>query len=120
MDQILIEGLAVETCIGVHDWEREIQQRLIFDLVLGVAIEKAAGSDLLVDTIDYEALSNGLCEYVESTRFELLEALAESVVVLLETEFGVVDLKMKISKPGAVPKAKNVAVFLQRGRFQDD
>jgi len=84
----------------VYDWEREIQQRLVFDLALGIEIDKAAGSDCLADTIDYAALSDRLCEHVESTRFELLEALAESVVELLNTEFGVVDLQLKLSKPG--------------------
>ena len=34
MDQVLIEGLELDTVIGVYDWERSITQRLIVDLTL--------------------------------------------------------------------------------------
>jgi Dihydroneopterin aldolase len=36
MDCVFIEGLAVEAVIGVLDWERTVEQRLLVDLDLGV------------------------------------------------------------------------------------
>ena len=31
-DTVLIEGLVVETVVGVYDWEREVTQNLVIDL----------------------------------------------------------------------------------------
>lgn len=114
MDKILIEGLAVETVIGVYDWERQIRQRLIFDLEIGTDITAAAKSDKLANTLDYKALSDRVVDYVSATEFELLEALAEDLAQLILREFGVQWLRMKVSKPGAVPKAKNIALIIER------
>ena len=32
MDKVFIEGLEIETLIGIYDWERRIRQPLVFDL----------------------------------------------------------------------------------------
>ena len=115
MDRILIEGLEVETCIGVYDWERTIQQRLVFDLDIQTDIRAAAVSDDLANTLDYKALSDRVIEYVSATSFELIEALAENLAELLIDEFDLSWLVLKISKPGAVPQARNVALVIERG-----
>ena len=115
MDRILIEGLAVETCIGVYDWERKIQQRLLFDLEIDTDIRVAAASDDLDKTVDYKALSDRVIEYVSGTSFELIEALVENLAQKLIEEFKLSRLVLKVSKPGAVPQAKNVALVIERG-----
>lgn len=119
MDKILIEGLLVETRIGVYDWERLIQQPLVFDLELDTDIAAAASSDDLSETIDYKALSDRVVDYVSGTEFELLEALAENLAALILKEFGVSHLRMKVSKPGAVPKAENVSLLIERSANED-
>ncbi|PJF33565.1 MAG: bifunctional dihydroneopterin aldolase/7,8-dihydroneopterin epimerase, partial [Phototrophicales bacterium] len=53
MDIVFIEQLEVLTTIGVFDWEKEIKQKLVFDLELGTDIRQAAASDDLKDTLDY-------------------------------------------------------------------
>ncbi|MHC9038000.1 dihydroneopterin aldolase, partial [Cobetia marina] len=45
MDRVLIEALAVETVIGVYDWERTIRQRLMIDLEMATDIRPAAAGD---------------------------------------------------------------------------
>ena len=50
MDRILIEGLKVDTCIGVYEWERKIKQTLVFDLELYTDIRAAAADDDLSKT----------------------------------------------------------------------
>lgn len=115
MDRILVEGLQVETCIGVYDWERTIKQRLVFDLEIHTDIKASAASDNLSLTVDYKMLSDRLIEYVSGTSFELLEALAENLAELLIQEFGITHLILKVSKPDAVPQAKNIALVIERG-----
>ncbi|HWS78800.1 MAG TPA: dihydroneopterin aldolase, partial [Thermomonas sp.] len=31
-DKVFIEGLEIDTLIGIYDWERRIRQTLVFDI----------------------------------------------------------------------------------------
>lgn len=114
-DQILIEGLQLETVIGVYDWERSIRQALRLDLRLATDIRPAAASDDLSQTLDYKAISDRIIDFVEGTQHQLVETLAEQIAQLVMAEFGVTGLRLKLSKPGALPRADNVAVCIARG-----
>jgi len=114
MDTIFIEGLEVETSIGVYDWEKKIRQRLVFDIEVFIDIKAAAEADELAKTIDYKALSDRVSEYVSETQFELIEALAESLAQLLFREFKLGRLRLRVSKPTAIPGAKNVSLLIDR------
>ncbi|MAK71454.1 MAG: hypothetical protein CMF19_05375 [Idiomarinaceae bacterium] len=48
---------------------------------------------------------------------QLIETVAEGVAQLVLEQFSVSDIKVKVSKPGAVPAADNVAVTIRRSRF---
>ncbi len=113
-DYLFIDGLAIDCCIGVYAWERSIRQRVVLDLRLYGDWRTAAGSDALPDTLDYKAVSDRLIEYVEASEFELIEALAEAVAELLLREFAVRKLRLRLSKPGAVPAAQNVGLQIER------
>ncbi|WP_298635635.1 dihydroneopterin aldolase [uncultured Umboniibacter sp.] len=113
-DSVIIEGLAVDTVIGVYDWERSITQRLIFDLEMAWNNAPAASSDDIQLALNYAEVSSAILSYVSETSFELIETVAERVAELIITEFGVSEVSLKLSKPGAVPEATNVAVKILR------
>lgn len=115
MDRVFIEGLKVDALIGVYDWEREILQPLEFDIEMATDIRPAAADDELSLTLDYFSISQAITELVKSSSYKLIETLAESVSELIREEFGVCWVKVKVSKPGAVPNARNVAVQIERG-----
>ena len=115
-DVILIEGLTVEATIGVYDWEREIRQTLVFDIELDTDIRDAAASDDVLKTLDYKSISDVVVAYVKSSSFQLIESLAEAIAKLIFEQFNVTSLRIKLSKPGAVPDAKNVAIRISRKR----
>lgn len=114
-DCITIEGLWLETVIGVFDWERSLRQRLLLDLTLYTAIQPAAERDDLSLTLDYKAISERIIAFAEGSSHQLIETLAEQIAALVQTEFGVSRLRLKLSKPGALPRATNVAVCIERG-----
>lgn len=116
MDIVFIEGLSVETTIGVFDWERKVKQQLIFDLEMAWDISAAAQADDLALTLDYKAVSERIVEHVKQTRFELLESLAQELADLLRSEFSITWLRLRLSKPGAVPQANNVGLLIERGQ----
>ncbi|GAA6153826.1 dihydroneopterin aldolase [Pseudoteredinibacter isoporae] len=119
MDIVFIEGLCVDATIGVFDWERKIKQRLRIDLEMAWDIRQAASTDDLQYALDYKAVSDRISEHVAGTEYELLESLAEELSELLLNDFSISWLRMKLSKPGAVPTASNVGLLIERGQRGD-
>ncbi|WP_110649116.1 dihydroneopterin aldolase [Salinicola peritrichatus] len=114
MDQVLIEGLTLETVIGVYDWERNVRQRLELDLELVTDIRPAAQHDDLTRTLDYAAICQRLADYADANAHGLVETFAERVAALLIDEFGVRRLRLTVRKPGAVAAARAVGVRIER------
>ena len=99
MDIVFIEQLSVITTIGVYDWEQTIEQKLVFDIEIAWDNRKAAASDDVSDCLSYADISERVKCYK---------------VVLLET-FQSPWVRIKVSKPGAVARAANVGVIIERG-----
>ena len=57
-DYVSIKDLSVSVVIGVHDWEREIEQILVFSVDMAADVRKAAASDNLADALDYSAVAS--------------------------------------------------------------
>ncbi|MGC8120094.1 dihydroneopterin aldolase [Marinobacter sp. VGCF2001] len=114
-DTVLIEGLAVDTVIGVYDWEREITQRVLIDLELAWDNSVPGASDEVADALDYAAVSESVSQCLQTLQPALLERAAEEIARLLQTRFGVRWLRLTLNKPGAVPAARSVGVRIERG-----
>jgi len=115
MDRVVIEQLQVFATIGVYEWEKQIRQKLLFDLEMAHDNRPAAGGDDLRLALDYAAVAEVITEFAQSHRFELIETMAEQVAVLLMARFDIPWLRLKLSKPGAVVNAASVGVIIERG-----
>ena len=111
MDIVFIEQLSVITTIGVYDWEQTIEQKLVFDIEMGWDNRKSAKSDDVNDCLSYADISETVIGHVEGQRFALVEEVAE----LLLARFNSPWVRIKLSKPGAVARAANVGVIIERG-----
>jgi len=116
MDLVFIEGLRVDTVIGIYDWEKQIKQTVLLDLEMAFDNRVPAARDAIEDTLDYKKVSKRLVAFIAETRFGLVETLAERCAEIVMQEFGVPWLRLKLSKPGAVSTAKNVGVIIERGK----
>jgi dihydroneopterin aldolase len=117
IDVVSIEGLSVDTIIGVYDWEKEKKQTLTLDIQMSWDNQAAAKSDDLNDALDYALVSEKVTQWVTEKPRQLIETVAEGVASLILNEFGVQNVEVKVSKPGAVPNATNVAVTVRRSVF---
>ncbi|MFH7928482.1 bifunctional dihydroneopterin aldolase/7,8-dihydroneopterin epimerase [Enterobacter roggenkampii] len=115
MDIVFIEQLSVITTIGVYDWEQTIEQKLVFDIEMGWDNRKSAKSDDVNDCLSYADISETVIGHVEGQRFALVERVAEEVAELLLKKFNSPWVRIKLSKPGAVARAVNVGVIIERG-----
>lgn len=116
MDIVFIENLIVPTVIGVYAWERNAPRNLELDLELGFDTRKAGASDDLHDALDYAAVAERIGAIAADSRYQLLEALAETIATRLMAEFAIPWLRLTMRKPGAVGTARNVGIVIERGQ----
>ena len=116
MDQIFLHGFKVDTLIGVYAWEREQPQSLLLDLDIGLPDSEAGRSDDIADTIHYGEVALALRADLARQQFLLLEALAEHVAKLIQTDFGAPWVRVSVVKPGILPNVAKVGVCIERGR----
>jgi dihydroneopterin aldolase len=100
-DCVSVRDLSVAAVIGVHAWEREVEQTLIVsvDMVPATAdVRKAAASDDLADALDYSAVAETIVTVVREGRFRLIETAAERVAERLLADFPVSWLRLELRK----------------------
>ncbi len=115
MDIVFIHGLRVDCIIGIHDWERTRPQPVLLDLEMGTDIRPAAHSEDIALALDYDAISKDLSAFIKASECRLLEPLAEQIAQRLHSRFGVPWLRLRLSKPDAVPEARDVGIGIERG-----
>ena len=114
LDKVFIRGLKVDAVIGVFDWEKQVQQPLIFDLEMAWDITQAARTDELKYALNYAAVSERVIEFVTGNQFELLETLLEKLAKLLIEEFQMPEIRIRVEKPAVVPEAQAVGLEIVR------
>ena len=98
-DYVSVKDLSVPAVIGVHDWEREIEQTLLFSVDMVADVRKAAASDNLADALDYSAVASAIAAVVRDGKFHLIETAAERVASRLLADFLVSWLRLEVRKP---------------------
>ena len=115
MDKVLIEQLVIDAYIGVYDWEHEAPQPLVFDIAMAWNNKPAAETDDIAFALDYDHVSQALQKLVQERPRQLIETIAEEAAALIQTEFKVTWVKIRVGKPQAVTAARTVAVEIERG-----
>jgi dihydroneopterin aldolase len=114
VDLVSVRDLSVPAVIGVHDWERDITQTLVFSVDLAADVRTAAQHDDLADALDYSAVARTIVSVVENGRFRLIETAAERVADRLLTDHPVAWLRLEVRKPVA-SGGYTAAVTIERG-----
>lgn len=116
MDIIFLGGLEIETVIGIYDWERTIRQKIILDIEMAFDIRQAAATDDIAHTLDYKAVSDRVVAFTEASEYYLVETLIEEIANILLTEFPTPWVKITLNKIGAVSRARDVGIIIERGQ----
>ena len=98
-DYVSIRDLSVAAVIGVHPWEREIEQTLTFGVDLAADVSRAAVRDDLADALDYSAVAEAIAAVVRAGRFRLIETAADRVAGHLLATFPLTWLRLELRKP---------------------
>jgi dihydroneopterin aldolase len=116
MDTIFLSDLRVQAVVGIWDWERRIRQTVAIDLEMGADIRKAAASDSIDDTLNYKLVAKRVEQFVADSSFQLVETMAEQIAAIILDEFDVPWVQVRVNKPGAIRRARDVGVMIRRSR----
>jgi dihydroneopterin aldolase len=98
-DYVSVKDLSVAAVIGVHDWEREIEQSLLVSVDMAADVRKAAASDDLGDALDYSAVAETIAAVLREGKFCLIETAAERIAERLLADFRLPWLRLELRKP---------------------
>jgi FolB domain-containing protein len=115
-DTILIKDLLLRTIIGVNDDERDKVQDVLINVALQTDTRAAGASDRIEDAVNYRTVAKGIIGLVESSRYYLVEKMAEEIAKLCLAHPGVQAVRVRVEKPGALRFARSVGVEIERRR----
>jgi 7,8-dihydroneopterin aldolase/epimerase/oxygenase len=96
---IEISGLSLYTHIGVGAAEREVGQRILFDIRIDVGESDATETDRIEDTIDYGEVCQLVALIAQQRNYKTLERLCTVVADRILEDFGAEAVWVKAAKP---------------------
>lgn len=99
-DRISLAGMVFQARHGVLEWEKAEDQRFEVDVELVLDVQPAGLDDDLTRTVDYRGVYAAIRQIVESTTFNLIEALAEAIAHEVLAKQTIVDeVVVRVRKP---------------------
>ena len=99
MVTIELSGLSLYTRHGVHEAERELGQRLVFDVLFELEDCDATVTDRLEDTIDYADVCEQVALAAQERSYRTLERLCSVVAERLMSRYGAESVRVRATKP---------------------
>lgn len=94
-----ISGLSIYTHHGVGEAEREVGQRLVFDVAFELDRCDATVTDRPEDTVDYGDVCQQVALVAQGRSFRTLERLCAHVADRMMSRYGVDQVSVRAAKP---------------------
>lgn len=120
--EVDLRGVSIYTHHGVSEAEREVGQRLEFDLGFDVPDCDAVLTDRIEDTIDYSEVCDIVALAATERSYRTLERLAQVVGERLIERYGCESVRVRAAKPEPpLPLAiQEVGVEVTQERSEDE
>lgn len=100
LDYVFVDGLEIQTIIGIDPDELTEPQPLRIDLTLGRPALAACHTDHIGDTVDYGDIVARMKLLMAEHGCKLLERLADLIASILVLEFQADWVRVRLTKPG--------------------
>jgi dihydroneopterin aldolase len=102
MDKILMNNLGFYGFHGVMEEEKTLGQKFFVDLEMRLDLSEAGKSDRVEQTVSYAEVYDDVKYFVESARYNLIEALAENICNMLLAKYPeLMEVMVRVKKPEA-------------------
>ena len=114
--KVIITDLVFNTSIGVHDFEKEKEQQIKFNIEINInPVLKAAENDLK-SIVNYENVISKVKSITHKKHYNLLETLAEDIFTNLFLNKNIMKIKLRIEKPEIIKNTSSVGVEIIKKR----
>ena len=107
---IRIKNLRIRTIVGINEWERNASQDIIVNIEMELDGSRVSQTDAIEDTVDYKTLKQRIMMEIETSRFFLLDKLANHVLGIVMSDAKVQRATVEVDKPHALRFADSVSV----------
>ena len=114
--KVIITDLVFNTSIGIHDFEKEKEQQIKFNIEIDINPSLKAVENDLSSIINYESVINKIKLITKKKHYNLLEALAEDVFSDLFLNKNIIKVKLRIEKPEIIKNASSVGIEIIKKR----
>ncbi|MCK5645911.1 MAG: dihydroneopterin aldolase [Anaerolineales bacterium] len=114
-DRIEIKDLLLRGIIGINDWERENKQDILINIAMTADLQKAGETDNIDDSVNYRTVTKKVIKHIDMNEPFTVETLAADIAKICLDEPGVIRVRVRVEKPGALRFAKSVGVEIERG-----
>ena len=114
--KVIIRDLIFNTSIGIHDFEKEKEQQIKFNIEINInPLLKATDNDLN-SIVNYESVINKIKLITQKKHYNLLETLAEVIFFSLFLNKNIIKIKLRIEKPEIIKNASSVGIEIIKKR----
>ena len=115
-DILIIRDMVLMMSVGIHDFEKEKEQRVIVNVEIGVAPHQGAQSDDINDVLSYSEIFNMIESIAHKQHIHLVETFAEQIAASA-LEFPQANyIRVRVEKPDIFVRAAGVGIEIFRQR----
>lgn len=109
--RLFLKDYEVYINIGVHDFEKRAEQRVIFNVEIYVPLElNTPKQDRLEEVLDYDFIRKTIVERVKRGHIHLQETLCDEIVAVILEHPNVMAVRVSTAKPDVYPDCEAVGV----------
>ena len=114
--KVIISNLVFNTSIGVHDFEKEKEQQIKFNIEIDINPLLKASENDLKSIVNYENVINKVKSITHKKHYNLLETLAEDIFTNLFLAKNIIKIKLRIEKPEIIKNTSSVGIEITKKR----
>jgi len=109
--RLFLKDYEVYINIGVHDFEKRAEQRVIFNVEIYVPLElNTPKQDRLEEVLDYDFIRKTIVERVKRGHIHLQETLCDEIIAAILEHPNVMAVRVGTAKPDVYPDCEAVGV----------
>ena len=119
--RLFLKDYEVYINIGVHDFEKRAEQRVIFNVEIYVPLElNTPKQDRLEEVLDYDFIRKTIVERVKRGHIHLQETLCDEIVAAILEHPNVMAVRVSTAKPDVYPDCEAVGVEVFKMKQSQD
>ena len=111
---IKIKNLEIDCNIGIYDWEKTFNRKLIINIEMQTLNENSCVSDDIKDTLDYQIIYDNIKQIIAKKKYNLIECLAQDILEMICSQSMISFAKVEIDKIKIFDDVYSCAVILEK------